>query len=418
MNRNDFDCFRGLGRLCLVLAGVLFFPAPRAGAQFINRAVYLGPGEEGVRRDFDQNEEYFLNRFSYMHPPWWVENLDPFLDGVDYALGSVTNTEFTIEGTTNFTARVGRKFFFRFHELQSENQDTRFTRTALELGYDVSKSFSVFFMGEGGAEKEKDDASFGCYFHPSPSHGSRFMVTLPDIHSQRSHKGFFYPRKPVGLMWSGWFGRAGGSQLRFEIDSQLPFEMRELDDGYALEMTRNLGSMEGRLRVGRSDFLVTALDFEYTHKHFSPDAAKSPDLEHLNRKTYGVREEWWRRFPGGHEFSIGGSFLFKDELGRRPFDPGETLTTKRREWFGFARGRYRLNEWLALEPDVYAGHVQVDEFNRPWKAGNQHFHGFQGKAGAGLAFKLGQDAWLYAQPTFELDRPQFGGGNVQLRILF
>ena len=112
------------------------------------------------------------------------------------------------------------------------------------------------------------------------------------------------------------------------------------------------------------------------------------------------------------------SFLYKEELGRRSFDPSETLTTKRREWFGFVRGRCRLNDWIALESDLFMGHVQVDEFHRPRKPGNQHSHGFQGKAGMGLAFQLGKRAWLSAQPTFELDRPQFGGGNVQLRVVF
>lgn len=50
----------------LVPATLAVVAASAAGlpAQFLNRAAWLGSDEEGVRRDFAQGTEYFLDRFS------------------------------------------------------------------------------------------------------------------------------------------------------------------------------------------------------------------------------------------------------------------------------------------------------------------------------------------------------------------
>ena len=63
---------------------VLFLLAAPVTAQFVNRATWLGVDEEGVRRNFAQGTEYFLDRFSYVvTAPWWERSLPTFGSRVD-----------------------------------------------------------------------------------------------------------------------------------------------------------------------------------------------------------------------------------------------------------------------------------------------------------------------------------------------
>lgn len=114
---------------------VLFLFAVPATAQFVNRAVWLGFEEEGMRRHFAQGTEYFLDRFSYVVvAPWWERGLPNFGNRVGYRLGSTSGSHFAVEGAIDHVVPLGDGLLFRYHARQGENRDTRFVRNSVVRG--------------------------------------------------------------------------------------------------------------------------------------------------------------------------------------------------------------------------------------------------------------------------------------------
>lgn len=47
--------------------------AAKTAPQYLNRALYQGRAEEEIRRNYNQNFEYYLDRFSFVDMPPWGE---------------------------------------------------------------------------------------------------------------------------------------------------------------------------------------------------------------------------------------------------------------------------------------------------------------------------------------------------------
>ena len=203
--------------LCLAL-----FATP-AGAQFINRATWLGDEDEPFVRDYAQDEEYFMDRFSYVDaPPWWFgEDRDPFRNRLFVAGGSVSSKRLTLEAIGNLGIELGRGFTGRLNYLQSENQATQFERVALGIDKDVSDATSVFVQLEGTPDKSRADISFGLELFRTDHSAHRVAVTLVDF-SQGKSDEFEYEQAPFGLLFAGYGGDPEGFDLVYELGLQLP----------------------------------------------------------------------------------------------------------------------------------------------------------------------------------------------------
>ena len=184
----------GLGPLTATAAALLAAAAP---AQYLNRAVYLGSAEESVRRDFEQDAGYFMDRFSYVDlPPWWNDPLDPFRNRLMATGGSVSSDELTVESQLNLGLPIGSNTELDFYYLASENQSTQYLRVASGLDVSVSDSTSLFAMIEGTAEKEEADISLGVNLFRSERSRVRLMVTLVDFASRKA-QDFSYEKDPT-----------------------------------------------------------------------------------------------------------------------------------------------------------------------------------------------------------------------------
>jgi hypothetical protein len=64
--------------------------AAKTATQYLIRALYQGRAEEEIRRNYNQNFEYYLDRFSFVDmPPWWNEPLEPFRNRFFVGGGSI-----------------------------------------------------------------------------------------------------------------------------------------------------------------------------------------------------------------------------------------------------------------------------------------------------------------------------------------
>lgn len=404
----------GLGpAVAVALAVVAAGLAGDLRAQFVNRAVWLGAADEGVRRDFAQGTEYFLDRFSYVVvAPWWERDLPTFGNRVDYRLGSTSGTQFTVEGAIDHAIALGDEFTFRYHVLQGENRDVRFLRNAVELERSLGDSSAVFVQGEVFAEKSVIDVSAGAWLFRRDDDALRVMLTAVDWTAEKSRE-FEYERAPYATMISGAFGDPATHRLRFELGGQLPLEQRDLasDDRFALR--RWIGSATSHLRLAQRDVLVTALEHESTAKRFRPGDPSSLSTEDFDREFVQARVEWWR--DGSIPWSLGALHTRHDEAGLRPDDPASDLRTRRREWFGVLRVRLRAGERLSFEPQAFAGVVD-DEFRDG--VGARDENRFEGKLAWNTRWDFSPTVALAAIVSFQLDEPAFGGGGAQFQARF
>jgi hypothetical protein len=379
-------------------------------AQFVNRATWLGLQGEGVRRDFRQGGEYHLDRFSYVvPPPWWQRGLPRFGDRAAWALGSTSTSQFTIEGALDVRRDLGGGFGFGYHVLQSENRDTRFLRSAIELEYGTGAPQAVFVQSELFAEKGAIDASVGAWLFRRGDEALRVMATAVDAAAGKD-AAVEHERAPWALMASGGFGDPDRRRFAFEIGWQLPFEVRDVGRGERLAMSRCIASADVHQRLGVRDWLVGAVELEWTDKALRPDAGPGPGTEDFARDFRQLRLEWWR--DDTTPWSLGVLHTGQREDGLRPFAPADDFRTRREEWFGVVRARLPVDGRLSFEPQVLAGHVDY----RVQDPGDRRRSRFEGKVSWNTRWDFSPRAALVVVVSAQLDEAAFGGGGADFVV--
>ncbi|MFN3242591.1 MAG: hypothetical protein ACE37K_13895 [Planctomycetota bacterium] len=397
----------------LLLPTVALALAAPTTAQFLNRAVWLGLDEEGVRRDFAQGREYYIDRMSYVTlAPWWDRGLQRFGNEVRYQLGSVSSRDFTIEGHIDHRIELGDGFSFRYHVLQGENRDTRFVRNAIGLEYELDDTTALFVQGTPFADKSAIDVSAGAWLWRRGDQALRVMLTSVDAPSDKS-RTFEFERAPYGLQVAGAFGDADGHRLVFDVAAQLPFELRELDSGNHFEMERYIANLETHLHVDEDDRIVCAIEAEYADKMLRPVGDGDPLREHFDREFHQIRFEWWR--DGPQPWSIGFAHTYLSERGNRPNDPVNDLRALRSEWMGIVRYQLPIDGRLSFEPQLLAGNVRDRFFDGDGRRGSSRF---EGKIAWNARWDFSPNVTLALIVSTQLDELAFGGGGAQFVARF
>lgn len=391
--------------------------AGSAGAQLLNRAIWLG-SEEGLRRTYRQDAEYFIDRASYVDaPPWWRAGpIDPFQSRVSFSGGSVNSSDLTLESSTQVGVALGSGYTFRAQQLGSENQGNRFQRFGVGLDMAVADETSLILQLEGDAAKARADLSLGVEILRTEHSAHRFLVTLADWSDGKSLE-FEYDTKPYGLMLAGFHGEADGVQVVYDLSTQLPLEEREIDTGTVFELQRTIALAELRIPLGVRDKLVLGFDGESSSRDNLPTDLASIELESGSVERARVRADWWRSPASGYDTSLGFWLHRLDEDSLRPNDSAEDRVVRRREFGLTGRMRVPMTPKWSLEPYVLAGHVDFDD-----RAGtiedSRESEGFEGKFGTPLVFRFSDTAFIRVDLSMQLDQFAFGGGGVQLQMTF
>lgn len=402
-------------RPAVVLAALGALLPARAAAQYLNRATWLGREVEGLRRDFDQGPEYYLDRTAYCDLPAWVvgRDLDPFGDRLVATGGSVSTSRLTVETVANFGVPLDADdTVARLHYLQSEHQTAQYQRTALGLERRLSEAAAAFFQLEGTPDKSRSDLSLGMQLGRGADGGHRLTVTAVDFASRKSDD-FDHPQQPVALLLSGFADDPEGFGLAYELGVQLPMTERWLDTGETFELDRTIGALLLRWRLGPADSLLLRGEGELTHKELS-DAASGGLLERGYAELQRLRFEWWREAGCGRHLALGGTWLHLRTDAVRPADPGADLAERRTEAMLSGTARVPLDDHWALEPYVLAGLVRYDRRG----AAGQRFDGFQGRLGMPVCYVFSQRASLRVDVALQLDEAAFAGGGVQFAATF
>ncbi len=403
--------------LALCVASLALLATP-ARAQFMNRAIWLGFEDEGLRRDYRQDAEYFIDRASYVDaPPWWrADSLNPFSNRVSIAGGSVSSTELTLENSLQLGLDIGKGVTFRAQQLGSENQTTRYQRFAVGFDVATTNSSSFLFQLEGDADKARADVSFGAELMRTDHSAHRILFTLADW-SERKSSVFEYDTKPYGLMLAGYHGDRDSVQFVYDLSTQLPFEERMVESGTVFEMQRTIGLAEVRVPIGPLDRIIFGLDGELTTKENRPTDPGALVREDADIARGRLRVDWWRSPADGYDTTLGLWLHHLDEDHVRPNDPAETRRVRRREAGLTGRMRVPLTDTWTLEPYLIGGHVDLVD-RTGGVTDDLDFEGFQGKIGAPLLFRFSDAAFLRIDLSLQLDEAAFGGGGIQFQASF
>jgi len=386
-------------------------------AQYLNRAAYLGRDSEGVRRNYTQGEAYFIDRYTYVvQPPWMDRDPDFRIPGTAWAGGSTSSTKLTIEGKLLADAQLDDRFGFRGLILQSENQDTQYQRVGLELDYKFSDTWSTFLQLEGTTDKSQDDLSLGIA-RTEPDSDLRFMVTFVDFASRKSDVSV-YTKDAYAVMLNGRFGLVDAANLRFDVSAQLPMRIRFDDTGQRFALERYIGLVEGRLPIHEGHTLVASLETEFTSKELRTNDALDPLAEDLDRDFEIIRVESWHSFDDGIELSVGGFYVHKREDGRRINDPAASLRLRRTEWIGTVRAEIPLSPKVAFEPKLTAGTVDYEERGQRAPGSDRKFDGFKGRIDTPFLFRFSDTAFLQLGWGMQLDKFTTAGGSLVFRADF
>lgn len=397
-----------------LLPAILACLALPAQAQYLNRAIWLGSDVEDIRRDYEQGKEYFMDRWATVSPgPWHRPNLDPFVNRLYAAGGSVSSKRATVEANGNLGIELGRGFDARLAYLQSENQATQFLRVGVGLEKSLGETAAGFLLLEGTPDKSRADLSLGAEFLRSDHGAHRLTLTAVDFSSGKS-EDFEYDEDPYGILLAGY--RNGDRwQWRYELDAQLPFQEREIETGDVLHMHRVIAGLEARLMLTPSDRLIFSLDGERSSKSLRTADPAAVAREDYDGELYAGGIEWWRSLDGGRELTVGISATRLRNTGDRPNAPDQALAESRDELMLFARGHIQLNDAWSIEPYVIGGDVDYDA-GLPDQ--DDRFSGFQGRIGSPLLFAFSERAWIRFDLAMQLDSFGFAGGAVQFQADF
>ncbi len=394
---------------------VLFVAATTAApatSQFVNRATWLGVEEESIRTDFKRGAEYFLDRQGYVVlPPWWNRGLAWFDNKIQYTGGSTSTSELSLEGSVDYRHALGSGFTFGYHMLQSENRDTRFLRTAIEMEYELDDESAAFVQAELFAEKSVVDLSVGAWLFRREAQALRIMLTSVDAPSRKGER-IEYTRDPYALQLAGAFGKPDGHRVAFDIGGQLPLEFRDdVDEDDVVdrefEIHRWIVRAQTHLRLNERDWIVGAADIEWTEKEQRGFGGGFQN-EDFRRDFRDLRIEWWR--DGDVPWSVGVSHIHLVEDGIAPGPLINSLRGRRSEWMAIGRVQVPLSEQFSFEPTVLAGTVR-----RTVQDSNEDFHvdDFEGKIAMNGRYDFSPSASIVFQIGVQLDEPGFGGGGIQ-----
>jgi len=387
-------------------------------AQYLNRAVWLGPDAEGMRRDYPQGDDYFVNRAAIADlPPWWTgASWDPFGNRLFVAGGSVSTDRLTLEGVGNVGLDLGSGFTGRLHYLQSEDQTTQYQRVALGIDAPLSERSALFLQLEGTPDKSRSDLSLGFELRPTERTRHRAMLTLVDF-SWRKSEELEYTEAPYALGFSGITGDPARAQLYYELGLQLPFEERRLGSDEVFRLERAIGTVETRVALSARDRLVLALDGGLGSKGLRPDDPVTLAREEAEVRHHRLRAEWWRSLDRGREVRLGASWRRLRADDSFAEEPARDLHERREETLLYGAGRLPIAGKWSAEPYVIGGPVRLEVRHGDGTTSGDP-DGFQGKLGVPLVFAFSERARLRIDLSLDLDALAFGGGAVQLSASF
>jgi len=411
-------CFRGGGILFLLLpCAFLAFSATPLAAQSWNRAVFRG--DEIDPRDFEFNPEYFMNVRSYSFAPDWEEAWQGSDKGYRLTVGSVRSDEFYLKQQVKLHLDVTEKVRFHYDLLQDEDYDTRYLRHRAALVLPVHDNWSVYGLAEGTAYKEDNDLGAGAIYTRGPHNWWELQLTGVDFNEEKGMDGRHFSKDAYGLLAMNEIPVSESVFIGGGIEFQLPMTMVDQGEDIEFHFDKKLYDAYLGWRAGGETEVRVFAGGERTGKNSDYFVDNASD-QRLDRHSFGGGAEvlWRSDTPWEADYRAGACYFHFRERSLFPGDTAEDQKHERNEHTLFCGLTVQLQDDLFFRPMIFADYVSQNELFRNDPHRNDRYNGFQGKVSATLEFRFSDTARLTINPNLDLDEVNWGGGNVQVMILF
>lgn len=371
-------------------------------------------------RDYVPWDMSFLHRLSYQPMPLLLKQRPPAYPHLQATVGSISSKEFYTHIDARIDIPLEGPFFAGYHFRRDEDFDGTFDWNLVGMGIEHG-SWSVSVWGDFFQEKENIDTHLKIGHDNGQGNKTQLVWIITDIvHNQKS-KDSQYPSRPNTVFLrseqrlSPAFSVNGFVQYQnravFEEDLRdLRSETRSIAGGAGFEWSWGehqvlefaFDGLEGeRSRIGMT--LANLLEEELSRSH------RSATLEYRNMKA-DEATHW-----------MGLRVLSFTESSDRPRSPEDTYELDRTEPTLYAGRRMPISDRWNFEPNLFVG-IHSIAFDRPDKANfpTRDRERFYGKFAPRFEWMVNRETGASIRMALmtRVDKPAFGGGNVQILFPF
>ncbi len=388
-------------------------------------------GDEIGVRDYAYDTDDFLTIFSYFHPlegRLLFERAPVALRGT---AGSVANDAFYLD----IAGRLGFTFWdrvtVRYRFVQDEDFDSRYMRNLFEGEIVLGAGFFVAAGTELTQEKVRIDISGGLGWRGAGGLEARVDYVATDVFSNKA-EDFEYEERPQTLMAQLAVPVVAGVTLTawahatpsFDLDAQSG--AFDEDDPFRFAFEKYIFGGRADADLGAAGRTGVRVRYERARKATLltglPDPNAPPDdpFTTVAVRRQALIAEALHALPvrgERDELEVGLYSIWLRE-GNDFADDGRDERIKTFQLFAKVRYAWRPLEgapWLRFSPAVYAGWADIETEKT---VESRRVREVQAKLS--LAFDLvpSEKIRIVFNPTFRLDEPEFGGGNVQIVMTF
>ncbi|MGM0434884.1 MAG: hypothetical protein ACQEQ1_09510, partial [Pseudomonadota bacterium] len=364
-------------------------------------------------RTFQYNDESFIQRNSFTATAPQLHAAPLPRDHIEGTGGSARSKELFLDASVRTTRRFGDEgaldFQYRFR--RTEDFDGRYTRNLVGVGVHPGGGLQARLMADVRGDKSLIDLQPELGWQDGAGNAIRFAVVLPEYLFNSKQDEDQYLSEPVTLFSAGEWHPSAASTLRGYISAspETELEVPSLERRFRNESLQGGASVQHQFsdRV-RMRWLAEG---EATDRHESATTS--------NQSATMERRAWRSRFAltlGGNrvsEWRLGGEFLSLSESGA--LIGGAQQLTSRDEHLVFAGLTTPLSTDWRFAPELFVSHVDGESLEGINRQRTSH-DGTYAKVSLPFTWSPGNGAQLTLNPTVELHKAAFGGGNLRVRI--
>ena len=400
-------------RLFLILIIVIVFPVSGLAESF----------DWGFETPYKEKIAYIHVLENYhFHPLWqdeWEKNLFR-KHGVKSSFGSIKNDTLLVDTRLKLNIDLGEDFWFRVQSTWYDGEHRDIEKKENLMGFEKCfwEGVNLFFLVDTALEKENIDGHAGfMLINESQEHYLRLAYVKDDlVYDSKNDLGGTSQKEPRGLCWQLRYGLGSWrifsegkystgferSYPDIEQSSELRFHAQQVYDG-VLKI-----SVE-QPRAGGSLFETSGTWYRFSEeKRYQQDAF---DYLYAN-ELYDLALRYVFLLTARDRMRLGGHYLIQEANAERY----KFFDYSRREILPFL---YYERLWGQHTVELgYIGSIQRWDYNAVNSDEDYSHKGYADKLELGWTYTFRENALLQLSISHQIVAGEFGGGNVQMMIVF